>query len=85
MKFENSETLQCLINAFAGESQARNKYSMYATIAKKEGYKLISEVFLETAENEKEQNEPRDDQSPDQETLLIPLLSAIRFPYGHTP
>ena len=37
------------------------------------------------AENEKEQNEPRDDQSPDQETLLIPLLSAIRFPYGHTP
>ena len=54
MKFENSETLQCLINAFTGESQARNKYTIYAKIAKKEGYNLISEVFLETAENEKE-------------------------------
>ena len=54
MKFEKSETLQCLINAFAGESQARNKYTFYAKIAKKEDYQLISEVFLETAENEKE-------------------------------
>lgn len=54
MKFENSETLQCLINAFAGESQARNKYTMYAKIAKKEGYNLISDIFSETAENEYE-------------------------------
>ncbi len=54
MKFENSETLQCLINAFAGESQARNKYTMYAKIAKKEGLQIVSEVFTETAENEKE-------------------------------
>ena len=54
MKFEKSETLQCLINAFAGESQARNKYTFYASIAKKEGYNLIQEAFLETAENEKE-------------------------------
>ena len=54
MKFEKSETLQCLINAFLGESMARNKYTFYAKIAKKEGHNLISEVFLETAENEKE-------------------------------
>lgn len=54
MKFETSETLQCLINAFAGESQARNKYTIYAKTAKKEGYEIISQVFIETADNEKE-------------------------------
>jgi len=54
MNIEKSETLQCLINAFAGESQARNKYTIYSNIAKKEGYNLVSEVFLETAENERE-------------------------------
>jgi len=54
MKFENSETRQCLINAFAGESQARNKYTFYSKVAKKEGYEQISEIFLETADNEKE-------------------------------
>ncbi len=54
MKFENSETLQCLINAFAGESQARNRYTFYAKQAKKEGFEQISAVFLDTAENEKE-------------------------------
>ncbi len=54
MKFEKSETLQCLINAFAGESQARNKYTFYAKIAKKENFELISEIFLETATNELE-------------------------------
>lgn len=54
MKFEKSETLQCLINAFAGESMARGKYTIYSKIAKKEGYNLISEVFLETSENERE-------------------------------
>lgn len=54
MKFENSETLQRLINAFAGESQARNRYTFYAKQAKKEGFEQISAVFLDTAENEKE-------------------------------
>lgn len=54
MKFENSETKQCLINAFAGESQARNKYTFYAKAAKKEGYEQIGEIFLETADNERE-------------------------------
>ena len=54
MKFEQSETLQCLINAFAGESQARNRYTIYAKTAKKEGYEYISQIFLDTAENERE-------------------------------
>lgn len=54
MIIEKSETLQCLINAFVGESQARNKYTFYAKTAKKEGYLLISDIFLETAENERE-------------------------------
>lgn len=54
MKFEESDTLHCLINAFAGESQARNRYTIYAKQAKKEGFEKISQVFLETAENEKE-------------------------------
>ena len=54
MKLEQSETLQNLINAFAGESQARNRYTIYAKIAKKEGYEKISNIFLETAENERE-------------------------------
>ena len=51
---EGSKTEQELLNAFAGESQARNRYTMYAKIAKKEGYEKIAEIFLETAENERE-------------------------------
>ena len=51
---EGSKTEQELLNAFAGESQARNRYTMYANIAKKEGYDKIAEIFLETADNERE-------------------------------
>ena len=54
MKLENSETLQNLINAFAGESQAVMKYTFYAKQAKKEGYEQISAIFEETASNERE-------------------------------
>lgn len=49
-----TETLNNLIKAFIGESQARNRYTFYSKIAKKEGYVQISEIFLVTAENEKE-------------------------------
>ncbi len=49
-----TKTEQNLINAFAGESQARNRYSFFAKIAQKEGYEQIAAIFLETAENEKE-------------------------------
>ena len=46
------ETLKNLVKAFIGESQARNRYRMYAKVAKEEGYIQISEIFLTTAENE---------------------------------
>lgn len=51
---KGSETEKNLLKAFAGESQARNRYTYFASIAKKEGYEQISAIFLETAENEKE-------------------------------
>ena len=51
---KGSKTEQNLMTAFAGESQARNKYSYYASQAKKDGYVQIAEIFEETAANEKE-------------------------------
>jgi len=54
MKFEESKTYKNLMEAFAGESQARNKYTYYASKAKKEGYEQIAAIFTETADNEKE-------------------------------
>ena len=53
-KYKGTKTEQNLRTAFAGESQARNKYTYFASVAKKEGYEQISELFLKTAENEKE-------------------------------
>ncbi len=47
-----TRTLENLMKAFAGESQARNRYTFYAAIARKEGYKQIEAIFLETADNE---------------------------------
>ncbi len=54
MELKGSKTEKNLREAFAGESQARNKYTYFASVAKKEGYEQISEIFLKTAENEKE-------------------------------
>lgn len=54
MKLKGSKTEANLMAAFAGESQARNKYSYYASKAKKEGYEQIAEIFEETSGNEKE-------------------------------
>lgn len=50
---KGSQTEKNLLAAFAGESQARNKYTFYAQVAKKEGYEHISKLFLETADNER--------------------------------
>lgn len=52
--YEGTRTEKNLEAAFAGESQARNKYTYFASVAKKEGYEQISSLFLKTAENEKE-------------------------------
>ncbi len=49
-----TKTLENLMKAFAGESQARMRYTYFASVAGKEGYKQIQNIFLETAENEKE-------------------------------
>ena len=54
---KGSKTEQNLMTAFAGESQARNKYTYFAGIAKREGYEQIAEIFQETASNEKEHAE----------------------------
>ena len=54
---KGTKTLENLMTAFAGESQARNKYTFYASKAKKEGYVQISNIFTETAANEKEHAE----------------------------
>ncbi|MCI6797202.1 MAG: rubrerythrin family protein, partial [Succinatimonas sp.] len=53
-KYAGTKTEKNLQEAFAGESQARNKYTYFASVAKKEGYEQIASLFLKTADNEKE-------------------------------
>ena len=54
MELKGSKTYENLMTAFAGESQARNKYTYYASKAKKDGYEQIAAIFEETANQEKE-------------------------------
>ncbi len=54
MEFKGSKTERNLLASFAGESQARNRYTFFASEAKKAGYEQVAAIFLETAENEKE-------------------------------
>lgn len=54
MELKGTKTEKNLREAFAGESQARNKYTYFASVAKKEGYEQIAEIFTKTADNEKE-------------------------------
>ena len=54
MELKESKTYKNLMTAFAGESQARNKYTYYASQARKDGYEQIAAIFEETANNEKE-------------------------------
>jgi rubrerythrin len=51
---KGTKTEQNLLKAFAGESQARNRYTYFASAARKEGFEQIANIFTETAENEKE-------------------------------
>lgn len=53
-KYAGTQTEKNLMAAFAGESQARNKYTYFASVAKKQGYEQIAALFLKTADNEKE-------------------------------
>lgn len=52
--FKKTRTCENLMKAFAGESQARNRYTYYASVARKEGYRQIEAIFIETADNERE-------------------------------
>ena len=54
MDFKDSRTYQNLVNSFAGESQARNRYSFYTEVAEKEGLLHVAAIFTETADNERE-------------------------------
>jgi len=54
MELKGSQTEKNILAAFAGESQARNRYTFFASVAKKEGYEQIAALFQETADNEKE-------------------------------
>ena len=54
MELKGTKTEQNLMTAFAGESQARNKYTYFASVARKEGYEQIAAIFQQTADNEKE-------------------------------
>ena len=54
MTLRGTQTEKNLLTAFAGESQARNRYTYYASVADKEGFKQIKNIFIETADNEKE-------------------------------
>ena len=57
MQLQNSQTEKNLLAAFAGESQARNRYTFYAGEARKAGYEYVAAIFQETADNEKEHAE----------------------------
>ncbi|MDR2962783.1 MAG: rubrerythrin family protein, partial [Bacteroidales bacterium] len=54
MNVKGTETEKNLLKSFAGESQARNRYTYFASVAKKEGFEQIAAIFTETADNEKE-------------------------------
>ena len=69
MELKGSKTDKNLHAAFAGESQARNKYTYYASVAKKAGYEQIKAFFEETANNEKEHAK-----------IWIKLLNAVVLP-----
>lgn len=79
MELKGSKTEANLMTAFAGESQARNKYTYYASKAKKDGYEQIAAIFEETANNEKEHGEQwLKLLTPDLKNLYSDLLDATK-------
>ena len=84
MEFKGSKTEANLLAAFAGESQATNKYKYYASAAKKEGYEQIAAIFTETSDNEKEHaklwfKQLHDGRVPDTVTNLKDAASGENF------
>ena len=74
MEFKGSNREANLHTAFAGESEARNKYTYYAGIAKKEGYNQIASIFEETAGNEKEHDK-----------ISVSILMSVDIPTASLP
>ena len=74
---KGTKTEQNLWYAFAGESQARNKYTYFASVAKKEGFQQIAAIFEETANNEKEQKLAKDKVNANREKA--PLNNRVRL------
>ena len=83
MDLKQSKTYANLEAAFAGESMARNKYTYFASQAKKDGLEQISAIFLETAENEKEQQEEEEQGAvgPDPYKIVPFLVCPVYIPH----
>ena len=84
MELKGTKTEQNLMTAFAGESQARNKYTYYASAAKKEGYEQIAAIFEETAGNEREHAKLwfkllHDGKVPDTKTNLLDAANGENY------
>ena len=74
-KYQGTQTEKNLQAAFAGESQARNKYTYFSSVAKKEGYEQIAAIFLKTADNEKEWTDMYEDFAATAENEGVPELA----------
>ncbi len=95
MDLKGSKTEANLKAAFAGESEARNKYTYFAGVAKKEGYEQIAALFLETADNEKEHakihfkylngiGDTMQNLADAAKSICIPFFSASSNKFTHT-
>ncbi len=80
MELKGSETEKNLLKSFAGESQARMRYTSFASVAKKEGYEQISAIFTETADNEKEHAKIFFKHLKDSEGILVEITAS--YPAG---
>ncbi len=80
VKLKGSKTEKNLLKAFAGESQARNRYTYYSSVAKKEGYEQISAIFQETADNEKEHAKIFFEHLQDSNGILVEITA--EYPAG---
>ncbi|MGA1862248.1 rubrerythrin family protein [Deferribacter thermophilus] len=78
---EGTKTLENLMKSFAGESQARNRYTFYAAIARKEGYRQIEALFIETADNEREHGKRFYKHVVENLNLSEPLMVDIKASY----
>jgi len=82
MELKDTQTEKNLLKAFAGESQARNRYVFFASVAKKQGFRQIESIFLETAENEKEHAEIFFKYLTEGKSKGLPVEITAKYPAG---